>query len=326
MPIVRTPAFALVVTLIGAVAATGTDGPPDHGREFDFWLGAWDVQNRHLQDDGTWRDTFRARATIASVVDGHAVLEAWSGIDGHPLRGFSLRAWDPDLERWVVILNWTARGPSGFGRMEGTAATDHISIFPPGVADSGTKRYERYTFSEAAPTSCRWDAARTADGGETWQTYWIMAFTRTAAPSSLDASTVPIVPVPESPYCTGPSRQLDVLVGDWRGTITRGDRAGVVRLRGTTMLEGCGLQLFTDITWSDDIVERRFEALAFDPRKSAWMRCAVDASRVIRVHETALDLEQGTWTVPGVGTWTIGDTDTLHLEGEDATMVLERVR
>ena len=82
------------------------------------------------------------------------------------------------LARWVVILNWTRGRPSSFGQMEGVYDTDHIFIYPPGSVESGQQDNERYSFSKATPESCQWDAQRTADGGENWEMYWIMEFTR----------------------------------------------------------------------------------------------------------------------------------------------------
>ena len=55
-------------------------------RYFDFWLGEWDVQNKHLRD-GAWVDSGNAIAHIQPVVDGGAVLEQWNGqLGGDPYR------------------------------------------------------------------------------------------------------------------------------------------------------------------------------------------------------------------------------------------------
>ncbi|MHC4381010.1 MAG: hypothetical protein ACYSU1_07965, partial [Planctomycetota bacterium] len=39
-----------------AAAPAAQDPAPavDPARQFDFWVGEWQVQNRHLQPDGTW--------------------------------------------------------------------------------------------------------------------------------------------------------------------------------------------------------------------------------------------------------------------------------
>jgi len=39
----------------------------------------------------------------------------------------------------------------------------------------------RYTWSQITPTSARWEQAYSYDAGATWDTNWIMTFTRAAA-------------------------------------------------------------------------------------------------------------------------------------------------
>jgi hypothetical protein len=42
----------------------------------------------------------------------------------------------------------------------------------------GKRIFVRYVWSDITPTSCRWEQAFSADGGKTWETNWIMDFTR----------------------------------------------------------------------------------------------------------------------------------------------------
>ncbi len=295
-----------------------TWGSP-HEREFDFWVGEWDVVNKKRRRDGTWFDESTSRARIQFILGGRAVLEQWIGQDANTLRGFSLRAYDPALARWVVILNWTGGRPSNFGQMEGVYDTDHISIYPPGSVESGQRNLERYTFSKATPESCQWDAQRTRDGGENWQMYWIMEFSRRGDPITTDATNAPIFEVPERPYCQGANfRALDSLIGVWSGDITRRlpegtERTGTVAMRGTSMIEGCGIQTFIDATWSDGDLYQSFEAASFDQGRNRWITKAVDTD------------------APGINTWA-GSVDgdgqlTLDLQraGADRRVMLTRV-
>lgn len=138
--------------------------PGEQQRQFDFWVGDWEVQNRRLQQDGSWQDGGTAHAQVNSVLDGRAILERWSGKDPFKLRGFSLRTYDTEQQRWEIILNWHSGVPSSFSQMVGNFADQKGEFFPPG----GPPR-TRFTFSRAAKDSCQWDQA-TLKNGTDWQT------------------------------------------------------------------------------------------------------------------------------------------------------------
>jgi hypothetical protein len=59
-------------------------------REFDFWLGEWDVHD----PDGN----LAGRNRIVALFDGCGLREAWEGASG--FRGTSLNAWSPQTGRW----------------------------------------------------------------------------------------------------------------------------------------------------------------------------------------------------------------------------------
>ena len=44
----------------------------------------------------------------------------------------------------------------------------------------GRSIFVRYVWSDLKPNSCRWEQAFSTDGGKTWETNWIMEFTRAA--------------------------------------------------------------------------------------------------------------------------------------------------
>src|SRR5574338_66920 len=71
-----------------------TDDRPPEARQFDLWLGDWDVTD----PDGT----LVGRNRVTSLFDGRALREAWAGVSG--LRGTSLNAFD--VERGVWHQTW----------------------------------------------------------------------------------------------------------------------------------------------------------------------------------------------------------------------------
>jgi hypothetical protein len=59
-------------------------------RQFDFWLGLWDVHD----PDGN----LAGRNRIIALFDGCALREEWHGASG--FRGTSLNSWSPQSGRW----------------------------------------------------------------------------------------------------------------------------------------------------------------------------------------------------------------------------------
>jgi len=215
------------------VAAPGEDP----GRGFDFWIGEWSVQNRHLQPDGTWSLGDVTRARITPVLGGQAVLEEWAGpFRGSFMNGFSLRAFDPEAERWVLVLFWTTDGNATFGRLRGRFRHGRGEFLAP---ETGQQR-TRYTFSDALPNSVRWDSATTADAGQTWRTDWIMEFSRTRAAGEVtdevlfaqDWNAGTLSPHEEA-------RALDWMLGEWRGHVEGGGEELEARLRCRLLDKDC---------------------------------------------------------------------------------------
>ena len=88
---------AIGLTLMVAVAAeaqtTGSVAAPscsaDEYRQFDFWLGEWDV---------TQNGKTAGRNSIRSILNGCAISEEWSGTGG--FKGNSLNFYNVDTKRW----------------------------------------------------------------------------------------------------------------------------------------------------------------------------------------------------------------------------------
>lgn len=200
----------------------------DKHREFDFWVGEWSVQNRHLQPDGTWSSGDVTRARITPVCNGAAILEEWAGpFRGSFMNGFSLRAFDSTTQRWDLLLFWTTTGDGTFGKLAGSFRHGRGEFFA-----GGPERMQRYTFSDALPDSVRWDSATSVDGEQTWKTDWIMEFTRTAPAEVVTEERLFDVAWTEgelSPHAA--ARELDWMLGTWEGVQTDGYGANELEAR-----------------------------------------------------------------------------------------------
>jgi hypothetical protein len=120
-------ALALVL-LAGAAAADATQGdrptPCEADpvrRQFDFWLGDWNVYG----PDGSFAGTNR----ITRTEGGCLIRESWTGAGGGT--GFSMNFWDARAEAWRQV--WVSPGVQidYSGGLDGTAMVleGHITYF-----------------------------------------------------------------------------------------------------------------------------------------------------------------------------------------------------
>ena len=155
----------------------------DPVHDFDFFFGRWAVQHTRrkawLAGNDEWFK-FTGRCTTQPLLDGAGnlddnVLELPAGA----YRAVTLRAFDPVSKTWAIW--WLdGRSPHSIG-------TPMIGKFADGVGTFlGEDMFNdkpiacRFLWSEITKASCRWEQAYSADGGNTWETNWKMAFTRTA--------------------------------------------------------------------------------------------------------------------------------------------------
>lgn len=221
----------------------------DEARQFDFWTGAWRVNLRMQQDDLTWKDSVIADARVWRILDGKAILELW---DSEPIKGFSLRWFDTDTDRWQLWLNWPSRDRSAGSGLTGQFRHGRGEFFSTAPAPDGSSIMSRYTFSDIAADRLRWDDAYSTDGGKTWSGNWIMEFTRSAE-TALEADRATNAHTYDfGNRCTlDEFARLNNLAGHWSGTTTDTDHFGErsetpVTISIHRILDGCAVMAFVE--------------------------------------------------------------------------------
>lgn len=152
------------------VAAADADSPAQRAciapgyRQFDFWLGEWDV----FDVSGSKPE---ATATITAVQNGCGLREEYRGLNGGG--GESLSMYDPETDIWRQ--SWVSnRGQIVL--IAGKRTRDSITL---SGAEYGTHegRMIRGTWS---PTKggVRETAERSSDGGKSWEPWFDIVFLR----------------------------------------------------------------------------------------------------------------------------------------------------
>jgi hypothetical protein len=154
-------------------------------RQFDFWIGDWDVSQEFPQPDGSIV-RLDARSTVSREMEGCALLERWRGevqyfwegmSSPDSLQALSVRAWDAQDGVWRIHWmdtrsprRWVTGGNSG--TFEDGVGTFHG---PPNAEGWSSSRIR---FHDIRPDSVEWDLASRQDPDAPWMVLWRMHFRR----------------------------------------------------------------------------------------------------------------------------------------------------
>jgi hypothetical protein len=151
----------------------------DGSRDFDFFIGKWNVRHRRLAarlaGSSEWHE-FRGTTELRTILGGSGniddnVLE----LPGGAYRAVTLRSYDAATRTWAI---WWLDGRN----------PHQLDVPMKGRFENGTGLFFADDVFEGRPikvrfiwtpgVSPRWEQAFSADGGKTWETNWTMEFTR----------------------------------------------------------------------------------------------------------------------------------------------------
>jgi hypothetical protein len=149
--------------------------------DFDFWMGRWDVRNERLKErlrDSTEWIEFAARCEASPLPRGFGNMDQFIADDAwRPgFMGMTVRLYDRARDEWSIY--WTDTTHNVFGPPVVGGFTDGVGIFEGDDQHEGTPVRVRFRWTHETQATARWEQAFSADGGATWETNWIMNFTR----------------------------------------------------------------------------------------------------------------------------------------------------
>jgi hypothetical protein len=152
----------------------------DGRADFDFLIGQWKVHHRRLQErlkgSLSWEE-FDGTAVVRKVLGGlgnidEISMERASG----RLEGMTVRLYNPLAQQWSIY--WADNVHGGLQSPTIGAFTDGRGVFYAHEPFEGKHIFVHYIWSAITDSSCRWEQAFSTDGGQTWETNWIMEFSR----------------------------------------------------------------------------------------------------------------------------------------------------
>jgi hypothetical protein len=146
--------------------------------DFDFLDGAFDVTNRRLirplAGSDAWED-FSATAVARTHFNGAVSIDEMH----FPTKGFcgmSIRLFDPTAWEWTVY--WV---DSRTGRLQPPVRgrwVDGASLLFGDDEHDGLPVRASYRWTEVTDRTARWEQGFSVDGGASWETNWIMNWSR----------------------------------------------------------------------------------------------------------------------------------------------------
>ncbi len=128
---------------------------PEH-RQFDFWVGEWDVQNPQGQPAGT--------SSIQLILGDCTIFENWTGASG-TYTGKSFNIYNSSLKKWQQFWSDDKGGVLEF---EGEYKDGELRYTGESLDAKGNKIMHRLTFFNLAPDRVRQLWEQSTDGGKTW--------------------------------------------------------------------------------------------------------------------------------------------------------------
>ncbi|MFI7600869.1 hypothetical protein [Actinoplanes sp. NPDC049681] len=146
--------------------------------DFDFLTGSWNISNHRLgtlfAGSNEW-DTFPGTSTCRPIFCGGGNTEEIT-FPTLGSQGFTLRLFDIEREEWSIYWASSRTGllyPPVVGRF-----ADGRGDFYGDDTHDGRPIKAHFIWSDITPTSARWEQEFSADGGKTWESNWVMEFTR----------------------------------------------------------------------------------------------------------------------------------------------------
>jgi hypothetical protein len=195
----------------------------DGQRDFDFNIGTWKTNVRRLlhplSGSTTWTE-YEGVSVVSKVWNGRASLLELKvdGPAGH-IEGVGLRLYNAKSRQWN--LNWA-------NSADGTITKPMIGEFKAGRGEffnqetfNGRAIFVRNGFSDITANSSRFEQAFSDDGGKTWETNWIMTFTRAKAQSDKAVSDLSTREFRQPGKAQDGQHDFDFEIGTWKTHLRR---------------------------------------------------------------------------------------------------------
>lgn len=162
-------------------SAQASPEPASGVHDFDFLVGRWSVHHRRLKGrlvhSTSWED-FSGECESRPLLGGQAnVDDNLLKLPDSEYRAATMRVFDPATKTWAIWW-FDARTPHSLDPPVVGSFKNSVGTFYADDRLNGRPVRVRFIWSRIASTSAHWEQAFSADGGASWETNWVMEFTR----------------------------------------------------------------------------------------------------------------------------------------------------
>lgn len=143
-------------------------------RQFDFWLGEWDLSWPAEQSGGTEGDRSTGVNRITRLF-GDCVIEENFATDDGRFQGHSVSVYDENAGLWRQT--WVDSS-GGYLLFTGSFDCDNMTLGTEPVERDDGVAVQRMVFSEISQDSLEWAWQGSRDGGATWNDLWNISYRR----------------------------------------------------------------------------------------------------------------------------------------------------
>ena len=138
-----------------------------HAREFDFWIGDWDVYP-------TGGNQVVGSSKVEMEAGGCFILENWTAI-GYPNTGKSMNFVDPATNKWKQV--WVGSGGAVTEYINGVYKDSVMQFESSSTTPKGTMKI-RFRFFNQGPNQVRQFQEYSMDDGKTWNVSYDLTYER----------------------------------------------------------------------------------------------------------------------------------------------------
>jgi tetratricopeptide (TPR) repeat protein len=160
------PRFRAIVIKATSNAYPCHDNP--HNREFDFWVGKWDVFQ-------TGAGFPVGKEVVETSMEGCLIIENWFAL-GSPNEGKSMNFVSTKTHKWEQV--WMSTSGVYLHYYNGEYRDGAMRYEGDGVDKAGNKLLFHFTFFNKGPNEVRQLLEQSADLGKTWSTLYDFTYRR----------------------------------------------------------------------------------------------------------------------------------------------------